>query len=310
MRYMKQGVLAGIISVFTLFGTSVQAESYVGLGVGLAFDLAGLGATIANDGLDSNVGNPSMSGASRGAGCGGNVTCLQEVPGTNQELIIPENKLITLEKATAGAIRVKEAGGPMMGLVMSVFYESASGNTFWRVGIDHTEKVRGGHTESDVIGFKWYHMEIDYTSTFVPVYYGFKAKVGETAAVYIGGGINFHRGGFGIRGTNYGDAPTAVLGTAVGATTVTNAAGNIIAIPVVNEDTQFKVQGIGMNFVMGIEMGQGANKFFIELDQKIAGAQGIASTTSAGGQSGLRQIIAYPQNLSERTYRFGYKIGM
>ena len=310
MRYMKQGVLAAVISFSLVLSGGLQAQNYIGFGAGLAFDLAGLGATIANDGLDSNVGNPSMVGGKAGGGCGGDTTCLQEVPGTKQQLIVPENKLLTLERASAGAIRVKEAGGPMMGLVLNIFYESNSGSTFWRVGLDHTEKVRGGHTQSDVIGFKWYEMDIGYRSTFIPFYYGFKAKVGESAGVYMGAGVNLYRGGFRIRGTNYGDAPTAVLGTPIGATTVTNSTGKIIAVPVVNEDTQFTVQGLGMNFVMGIEMGAGSSKFFIELDQKIAGAQGIAGTTSAGGQSGLRQIIAYPQNLSERTYRFGYKFGM
>lgn len=312
MRYMKKGVLAGVISFGMVFGGSLQAQTFIGFGAGLAFDLASLGATISNDGLDSNVANPSMVGGRTLYGCGGDTTCLQEVPGTKQQLIVPENKLITLEKASAGTIRVTEAAGPMMGLVLNLFYEMNWTNSFLRVGFDMTRKVRGGETQSTVVGFKWYHMEVNYRSMFIPVYYGFRANVGEKGGFYIGGGINLHRGGFQIRGTNYGDAPTSVLNTPVGATTVTNSSGKIIAVPVVNEDTQFTVQGIGMNFVMGVDVavGGGSNRMFIELDQKIAGAQGIASTSSAGGQSGLRQIIAYPQNLSERTYRFGYKLGL
>lgn len=311
MRYMKKGVLAGVITFGFVFGGSLQAQTFIGFGAGLAFDLASLGATISNDGLDSNVGNPSMAGARTGTGCGGISTCLEEVPGTKQQLIVPENKLLTLEKASAGALRVTEANGPMMGLVLNVFYEMNWTNSFLRIGVDMTRKVRGGESESTIVGFKWYHMEVNYRSMFIPVYYGFRANVGEKGGFYIGGGINLHRGGFQIRGTNFGDAPTAVLGTPIGATTVMRS-GRTIAVPVVNEDTQFTVQGIGMNFVIGVDVGVGggSSRMFIEMDQKIAGAQGIASTTSAGGQSGLRQIIAYPQNLSERTYRFGYKLGI
>src|SRR5687767_6085331 len=135
---MKKVKIILIVAVMSLLASSVHAEgSYLGLGVGLHFDLGSLSGTIAKDGLDSSVGKPSMSGASNGTGCNAAViagtatavSCLGEQKGTEQSLIIAENTLIGLEKATNQAYRAKTSG-PMVGLVLDLFWESEGANTF------------------------------------------------------------------------------------------------------------------------------------------------------------------------------------
>ena len=305
-------LLVGALSVLSLSFEPLSAEgSYAGFGVGLHFDLGTLGETIATDGLDSNVGNPSLKNHQRGTtGCGDDVECRREQPGNSQQLIVPENKLIALENSTNQAFTTK-AKGAMTGLVLNGFWEKEGENTFLRIGVDYTRKIAGGDTESYLAGVKWYDIHWDYRSVFVPVYYGYKARLGDTSAVYAGAGINYFFGGWDLSGNNLGDIPTYVLGLPVGTSSVVDQNGKSKGGSVMSENIRFRTRGVGFNVVIGVEKNtDSGNKVFFEIDRKFAAKYSTSRLSTSAGASALAPFASYPQNLSGTIYRFGHKWAM
>lgn len=285
--------------VFALAATGLYAEgSYLGLGAGLMFNLGQLGGTIANDGLNSSVGNRQA-------------TNNFEEMGTQQKLIYPENELIGLEKNTNQAFRSKTSGS-MTGLVLTVYYEKEFSWLFVRGGASYNKKVFGGHSESTIATVKWYDVSWDYKALVVPVYAGIKANVGDTAAVYFGGGVNYHEGGWDLYGTNMGDIPTALLGRGIGAHTVRdNQTGAAKGGNLYNERIEFRVKGFGFNFVMGAEGKlESGNKIFFEVDTVIAGGYGnsYARNQSNSTRDHFAAIPVKVTVLAGTSYSFGYKM--
>lgn len=313
MKNFKRGLSALIGCVFFFTASTLAAEgSYLGFGAGLHFNLGDLGLTISKDGLESNVGAPNLNGAQVGTGCAGDLNCIREVPGLPQYMIVPENNLLVYERLHVG-IGTKESGA-MVGGVLNVFWEKEGENTFWRVGMDYTKKIKGGRTESWVGPVKWYDIQWEYRTVFIPFYYGFKAKVGETAAAYVGMGINYYEGGWSVGGLNWGDLPTQFIGARlgnIGATTVVDSNGLLKGGPIINEGIKFRVKGFGFNAVVGVESKtQSGNKVFMELDYKVAAGFGLDRTRSIGGAEHLAPWVSYPQDLSGVIFRFGYKLAM
>jgi hypothetical protein len=304
MRHIKSVLFVGILLIFA---TSVHAKgSYLGFGVGILPDMYGLGAAIMADGLDGGLGNPALVGCSEGS-----PECRRENPGDKQKIVISEKDLLVLQDYTNDAIQT-EANGALMGLVLNIFWESESDNTFWRVGFDYNRKLSGGHTESRLLGIKWYDLHIDGENWMIPFYYGFKAGVGEKASVYMGAGINLWTGYYSIDFTNIGDFPTAILGTPVGLTTVTDAEGTTKGGPVVGESVKLQAKGYGFNVVLGVEakLGTGNDKLFLEIDYKLAGAQSESGRIrTAAGVSHVAPMLVYPVVFG-MVYRFGYKMAM
>ncbi|MBU41656.1 MAG: hypothetical protein CMN76_00435 [Spirochaetaceae bacterium] len=298
------------VAFTTVFASSVHAESYLGLGAGLQFDLGQLTNTIVLDGLESSVGNASLNGVTRLQGCGTNTACQTEVRGNNQDLIISERNLDALDKSTTGFLFDNDLRGGMTGLQLTAFYESEGDNTFWRLGVMYTKKIMGGHTESRLMGFKWLDQKWDYYAWQVPFYYGFKTGIGESASVYAGAGLHYFNGGWNVGGYVLGDVPTYLLGTATGPHTVLDAntgapkGGNVIG-----EAVRFRVNGLGFNFLIGVEkkMSNG-DKLYFEIDRAYSGGMGNARAESQAGQQGLAPFPSYPIAIGGWSYRFGYKM--
>ena len=298
------------VAFTTVFASSVHAESYLGLGAGLQFDLGQLTNTIVLDGLESSVGNASLNGVTRLQGCGTNTACQTEVRGNNQDLIISERNLDALDKSTTGFLFDNDLRGGMTGLQLTAFYESEGDNTFWRLGVMYTKKIMGGHTESRLMGFKWLDQKWDYYAWQVPFYYGFKTGIGESASVYAGAGLHYFNGGWNVGGYVLGDVPTYLLGTATGPHTVLDAntgapkGGNVIG-----EAVRFRVNGLGFNFLIGVEkkMSNG-DKLYFEIGRAYSGGMGNARAESQAGQQGLAPFPSYPIAIGGWSYRFGYKM--
>ncbi|MCR9143932.1 MAG: porin OmpL1 [bacterium] len=317
MRSFKHLLLS---AVFLTAFSGVNAEgSYIGFGLGLQDDLGNLTNTIVVDGLNSGNVYPSKTGHQRVTGCGTispTNACYQAGNKAQQKLIIPDNTLIGLEKNTGGLIR-SEAGGPMIGAVLSVFYEGEMNNgMFYRAGINYTKKILGGHSESYLfkgspLQTKWYDITWDYYSWNVPLYFGLKAGIGESSAVYGGAGLNYSEGGWNLGGTNNGDIPGAFLSNDIGVQTTTNSSGTVIQTPVVAEATKFRVRAIGYQFLIGLETKlESGNKVFFELETIKSGTQGKVVTKSVGGGQGLAQIAPYPISLGGTNFKFGYKLAL
>jgi len=283
------------LAVVSLAATSVHAEgSYLGLGLGLQFDLGDLGGTITKDGLDSNT------------------------PG--KQLIVAENKLDVLSKSSI--MRV-EQNSAMTGGILSIFWEKEGQNSFWRVGVDHTRKIMGGHTEATFVGHKMIDMTWSYQATHIPFYWGMKAGVGESASVYGGLGLHYYRGGWGIDGDSNGQLLYELSGGAIsvgphsnqfiltqGQTHISGAGNNF---PVIGEQVRFDVNGFGFNFLVGIERKlQSGNKTYFEIEHVIGGKMDNAPVRTYGTVSTLASTgsLSYPINLSGTRFKFGYKIAM
>ncbi len=333
---MKKIVSILIVAV-SLLASSVYAEgSFIGLGVGLHFDLGSLANTITKDGLDSTVGQPNMTGASGGFGCnpaiqaynansyagaGAVLSCQGEKQGTKQALIMAENKLLGMEKALPGFYSAN-ATGPMTGIVLDAFWEREGVNTFWRIGASYTQKIKGGHTDAAMLGIKWYDVDWNYKSLVVPFYFGLKAGVGESGSVYAGIGVNYAMGGWSVGGNNFGDFPTTVLGGLfgpVGSNTVKVSAPDGVSGtrvfdrggPLIGEAINFKVRGYGFNAIIGVEKKlESGSKLFIEIEDIFGGGYGVVQSKTQAASQGLAPFPVYPISLGGTRYKFGYKISM
>lgn len=323
MTIIKQTTLAGILSVLTIFATSVHAEgSYLGFGAGLMFNLGQLGGTITNDGLKSTDPKASMSGAGLGSGCGlktdatAAAACRAESPGTEQDGIIPNRTLKDYANNVPLGLLESEVGGSMTGLVLNIFYEMpVSSWGFFRVDFSYNKRMMGGESSSSIVGVEWYRDKWDYKAMVIPMYFGVKANIGETSAVYAGAGVNYHRGGWSVEVTNLGDIPTSLLGSAIGAhtATVVNKSGRteFVGGPILNGSANFVTEGFGFNVVMGVEgkLASG-NKVFFEIDTLLAGDTESTQVQDVGAINHLALNASKPIVLAGTTYRFGYKLAL
>jgi hypothetical protein len=308
MRYIKAALFLGVL---TFCVTSVQAKgAYIGFGLGLHPDMNSFANTFLKDGLESGVGKAWTLGSYNSP------LYWMEVPGKAQQVVMPENELQAMQKITMNAIQVK-SGGPLMGALLSVFYESEGDGSFWRVGINYSKKFRGGHTEATLIKVRWYNIDIDAKYMVVPFYYGFKAGVGDKGSAYGGIGLNYWWGQWELNGSNIGDYPTAVLGSlagGIGAHTVTGADGKRKGGAIVNESMTFKGKGIGFNALVGFEgkIGGGNSKLFFEMEYILSGDQSktLPRARTAGTASHLASFIQYPVAPAGWMLKFGYKMAL
>lgn len=321
MRSFKHLLLSAVF--MTAFSGVYAQGSYIGFGLGLQDDLGQLTNTIVVDGLNSSASYPTYVGRSAPFGCGSSLVisgqanpCYVEGTGGVQKAIISENTLIGLEKNTAGLVRSKTSGG-MIGGVLAVFYEGETeSGLFYRAGFNYTKKILGGKSESYLFKgspfeIKWYDIEWDYYAWHIPLYFGLKAGIGESASVYGGAGINYATGGWNLGGTNNGDYIGAILGLNQGLQTTVSQSGAIVQLPAYKEAAKFRVAGFGYQFMIGVETKlESGNKLFFEIETIKAGAQGTTPTTSDGGQQALADLAVYPISLSGTNFKFGYKLAL
>lgn len=320
-----------------LFATAIQAEgSYVGFGLGIQFNLASLGNTIVNDGLQGTAaGPPPNVRANNGAG-GANCMLTQTCPADafatdNQKVIVDEKTLVALSRLTLGNMDAK-VSGPMIGGEIKAFYEKEFASGAWvRGGAGLMRKIAGGSTISHAAGIEWYNVQWNYSRLNIPIMGGFKAGIGETVSVYAGGGLSYNKGFFQLTGTNLGNVPTTFLaryGTSVGLVTTVGAGNQFNINPVTGAVTtptstsaslqgiwgskaKFKAEGLGFNFVTGIEKKlETGDKLFFEIGQVVAGGIGRRGFKDPGAISAFAPVAAYPVDLSGTTYSFGYKMHM
>jgi hypothetical protein len=299
------------VLMFIIGGSLFAQSAYWGIGTGLQFNVGDLGATITKDGLDNGTGD--------------------------QKIIIPEN---TIDVWARSGLVTRNTTGAMHGLILNVFYEQDSGSgTFYRVGFDYTRKILGGRTTADLIGYRIVDQSWDFNSMYLSGFYGIKAGVGETSAVYGAIGINYHRGGWSLRGTNDGATPCTVglalntyalcgfgpWGDAELRDNVTDAQRNgqsgqsvlqqygqnrFYNGAIFGEEIVFDVHGIGYNLLLGFENKlQNNAKWYIEIEYFVGGGMDNAPARSLGTITQLARTgnISYPINLSGTRWKIGIK---
>lgn len=290
--------LAGSLSAQT------GPRSYFMVGLGMQFDLAQLGGTITKDGLDSR--NASVSRAPNNPdGSPGAITGYPI-----QKAIYPENTLVSLKRTTGGAVGAKTSGA-MVGGNLNVGYEKEGifglNSLFWRINVNYTTKIAGGETSSTIMGYKWLDQEWHYTAWTVPTYLGIKLyNAANDTAVYIGAGVNYFQGSWGVSGTINAPALNSFssqLGTG-GALL-----GDVPNPGIYKENVRFGASGFGLNWLVGAQTKiTDKGHLFFELETILSAGMGVGGVSSVGGASALAPWVAYPVVVGGQTYRVGYKI--
>ncbi|MGV3667936.1 MAG: porin OmpL1 [Leptospira bouyouniensis] len=274
-------------------------RSYVMFGLGMQFDLAQLGGTITKDGLDSRNATVSRDTS-------GNITGYPL-----QKAIYAENTLISLKRSTGGAVGAK-TNGAMVGGNINVGYEKEGifgiNSLFWRINVNYTTKISGGETSSTIVGYKWLDQEWQYTAWTVPTYLGIKLyNAANDTAVYVGAGVNYFQGWWGVSGTINAPALQAfapgILGP--GGTLL----GDAPNPGVYKENIRFGASGVGLNWLVGAQTKvTDKGHLFFELETILSAGMGVGGVASFGGASALAPWVAYPVVIGGQTYRVGYKI--
>lgn len=277
-------------------GVYAEAKNYAMGSLGLQFDLGELGGTIATDGLDSSGSYATTSTDGQ--------------PGVlPRKAVIPENRLLTLQHSSNGLISTK-TNGAMTGLVLSLGYEQDFGKAFfWRVNAHYTRKVMGGDTEAKFAGQSFYHMTWEYSAIQIPVNVGIKLSVSEDAALYLGAGVHYFKGGWTLAGHNrLNDVHQALVDANITDTTVLGLVSDGTD-PAANwENTKFNVSGVAPNWLIGAQARvSDKGHIYMEMETLFSFQYGIAHPSSEGGIVGLAPSVAYPQVLGGNQYRFGYK---
>gem|GEM_PF-963543 len=316
MKLIKKLLI--LVLGFSVGGVFAQS-AYLGYGLGLQFDLGGLGGTITKDGLDNRYGT--------------------------QKIIIPEN---TIDVYQRSGIASKETKGAMTGLALSVFYERDMADFFYRIEGSYTRKILGGYSKAQLAGYTFIEQSWDFYSLVVPLYLGIRANVSESASVYGAFGVNYFRGGWSLSGTVDGATPCSVglqlagqngqtlCGLAANGLGLINPILESNIIPgfpppyynpatfdyllfnrnklydgaIFGEQIVFDVSGIGFNFLIGVDKKlQSGSKFYFELEYLLSAKMDNAPVRSQGTVNQLASTgnISYPIVVGGLRYRFGYK---
>jgi hypothetical protein len=323
MKYKNLHIRSAATAVFfsAVFLTSQNAiyadgKSYLGIGLGLMTDLGGLGKTITVDGLSSSTAyTPALKGAGMGVSCeetADPVACKQGIPGVSQDVIVPENELITYQRATGGLMK-SETNGSMTGGVIAGFYEHEwSNNFFARAGVSYVRKIMGGHTESSVAGIEWLNIDWDYKAVYVPVHLGMKVGDKEGTQMYGALGVTYFDGGFSVGGKNIGDIPGTVLGIGIGAqTSIDPVTGQPAGGALMYESVNFRAHGYGFTSLLGVENKlDNGDAIYLEVTHITAGSQGRGNTQDLGGARHMSTHPTYPVVLNGTYFSAGYKFGI
>ncbi len=293
---------------------SAEGRSFIGLGAGLMTDLGGLGSTIAVDGLSSGTAEyPALSGASMGSGCDqapDPAACQRGVSGRSQQVIVPENKLITYERATAGLIDAKTSGS-MTGGVLSGFYEYEWSNHFFaRGGLNYIRKIMGGKTRSSVAGIEWLDITWDYKMLFAPIHLGIKVGDRDGAQMYGALGLLYFDGSFSVGGKNIGDIPAYIMKMNIGTQTSLDPVTNDLeGGALMYEASVFRGHGMGFAALVGVENRlENGDKIFLEVNHVTAGSQGKALAQDTGNRRHMSTHPTYPVIMNGTYFSAGYKV--
>lgn len=259
-------------------------------GFHLHFDPNRLGAAIVKDGLEA--GNPKTDSQGNYAG--------------QQLALIPDNRLLVLQHVSGGAFQV-QAGGAMTAGGMTLGYEKDFGdNFFYRVGLNLTTKIAGGHTVSSFAGYKWFDIYWNYRSAAVPVYFGLKLNLGHRLAFYVAPGLTYFKAMWHIKGYNDGDALDALTGGSL--SRLLPGASDALRPGMLREDAVFSASGIGLGYLLGAHSKITENGFiFFELETLFAFSMATAKGKSFGGIRALSPYPVYPVSVSGDYIRLGYK---
>ncbi|MDV6236014.1 porin OmpL1 [Leptospira ellisii] len=312
-RISSRAVRVICLSLLFNLVSPLSSKSYFVAGMGLQFDLGNMGSTITKDGIDSAQYFPVESSdpcAVGSPGCNAN----GRVGGSAlRRLVIPENRLKSIENTTAGAIRLDSAQGAMVGGNWMAGYERDFGSYFfWRISASYTQKITGGVTKASFLGYRFIDANWNYQSFIVPATIGIKLTVSEDTALYLGVGFSYYSGGWGIRGRNDSKYVTDTLDVLVVSVPQLALIRDLLRDgpdpPAFRENTQFRISGLAPNWLIGAQARiSEKGHVFLEWETVIANRMDSASSQSVGTAVNLSANPAFPIQVGGQTYRAGYK---
>ncbi|TGN01610.1 porin OmpL1 [Leptospira yasudae] len=292
---------------------NLSAKSYFLTGLGLQFDLGSMGEVITKDGINSgqyhtvqssNTCDPSVAVCSQNGFVNGVAL---------RRLVVPENRLITIERTTGGVFQAESAQGAMVGgNIMAGFEKDFGKYFFWRISANYTQKIAGGVTKASFIGYRFIDANWNFQSLVVPATIGIKLNVSDDAAVYMGMGLNYYTGGWGLRGRNdsktVADTLDALIISVPQLALVRDLLKDGPDPPSVRENTQFRISGFSPNWLIGTQA-RITDKGYVFLEVETVFASKMDSTTSQslGTVLNLSPTPAFPIQVGGQTYRAGYK---
>ncbi|MCB1156436.1 MAG: porin OmpL1, partial [Leptospiraceae bacterium] len=234
----KISVFLSLSIIGLVLGTSLSAKPRVIIGAGLQFDPNSLGGTFVKDGLDSGVTKKDDYGNYAGV----------------QKIFIAENKLQTLENLTGGMFNYK-TNGPMtagsltLGFENDLYDEGKNGGFFYRVGLNLSTVVSGGHKTATFMGYKWYDARWFYKSMVIPAFLGIKLDAGP-GSFYMAPGVHWYKAEWQVKGTIDGYGIEQATG---GMSKKLPVVGDAMNPSAYNEDAKFDGSGMGFSWLIGVQ---------------------------------------------------------
>nr|WP_232380697.1 porin OmpL1 [Leptospira ainlahdjerensis] len=272
-----------------------------------------MGEVITKDGINSgqyfpvqssNPCEPGMVGCNPNGRIGG----LQL-----RRLVVPENRLITIERTTGGVFQAESAQGAMVGGNLMVGFEKDfSKYFFWRISGNYTEKIAGGITKASFLGYRFIDANWNFQSVMIPATIGIKIHVSEDSSVYMGLGLNYYSGGWGLRGRN--DSKTVsdtldILSVSVPQLALVRDLLRDGPDPTaVRENIQFRISGFSPHWLLGTQARiTERGLLFLEVETVFASEYDSTTSQSLGTILNLSPTPAFPILLGGQVFRAGYK---
>ncbi|RHX92940.1 porin OmpL1 [Leptospira stimsonii] len=302
-----------LLSLLILFHTNINAKSYFLTGLGLQFDLGNMGETITKDGINSgqyfsvqssNSCNPSTEGCSSNGRTGGVAL---------RRLVIPENRLITIARTTGGVFQADSTQGAMVGGNLIVGFEKDFGKYFfWRISGNYTQKIAGGVTKASFLGYRFIDANWNFQSIILPATIGIKMEVSEDTAIYMGVGLNYYTGGWGLRGRNDSKSVADTLDILSVSVPQLSLVRDLLRDgpdpTAVRENTQFRISGFSPHWLFGTQARiTDKGHIFLEVETVFASKYDSTSSKSLGTILNLSPTPAFPIQLGGQVFRAGYK---
>ncbi|WP_083244145.1 porin OmpL1 [Leptospira tipperaryensis] len=304
---------AAFLFAFIFFHSNLNAKSYFVTGLGLQFDLGNMGEIITKDGINSgqyfpvqssNPCDPSAAGCNRNGMTGGVAL---------RRLVVPENRLITIDRTTGGVFQADSAQGAMVGGNLMAGFEKDFGKYFfWRISGNYTQKIAGGITKASFLGYRFIDANWNFQSIIIPATIGIKIQVSEDTAIYMGAGLNYYTGGWGLRGRNDSKSVSDTLDILSVSVPQLSLVRDLLKDgpdpTAVRENIQFRISGFSPHWLFGTQARiTDKGHIFLEVETVFASKYDSTASKSLGTILNLSPTPAFPIQLGGQVFRAGYK---
>jgi opacity protein-like surface antigen len=285
-------VLALAVALSFCAPAMAKQGASVGVSFGILPNAAGLGTSIANDGLDKNI---DIDGAA-------NTT------GYDTLILIPSEKSM-LDDETSGLVKDVEVNGPMTAMDFGfVARYDMLGYLFVKTGFNYSMKMSGGESKYTFVAggakneFTW-----DYQAWAIPLTIGFNLPLND-------GKLNLYMGLSGAYMSGYWEVDCKiqqVTSTIGAAGTGVNNAITALDAGTAKDTPKFEASGIGMGYMFGVDAEVAPNiSVFVEYEALALVDYAEYKIKDAGFKAAGITHFNYPVQLGGSFIKFGAKYNL